>query len=243
MDIYYNKLLKSQKEFEGFQKENLTISPEKQQDLLLKQREKLKLDFFENELQVALKKEPLFANPERNEVVAKGKKELLRLKLEELELSDRYKKDTSKIITIRRQIELLENLLGEMPDKRIIKIRREKIKQQLKKVDKELLNLVLNGIEYHKLKDEVELYSERYQNYKKTLDDFLINDEMDRHKINNIRVIQKAPVPLDPILPRKEMNIASGAILGVILGACIALCAEYLSKKSINLKNNQLEIT
>ena len=55
---------------------------------------------------------------------------------------------------------------------------------------------------------------------------------MDRHKINNIKVIQKAPVPLDPILPRKGMNIASGAIVGAILGACIALCAEFLSKKA-----------
>lgn len=242
---YYKQLVTSQRKFEAFQKNNLTFLPEKQQELLLKQRDILMKELFSNELEEILNNEPLFANPEQNLVIEKGKKELLSLKLEELELSNSYKKDTIRTGIIRKQIKLIEDFLKDMPDKRVIKIRHEKIKQQLKEVNKELLNLVLNGIEYQKLKSEVALYSERYQKYKKKLDDFLLNNEMDRYKINNIKVLQKAPVPLTPILPRKEMNIATGGIVGIILGVALAFGVEFFNnwRNSSSLEHNSIDTT
>ena len=229
VDSYYKKFKTLQKKLESFQKENFIFQPNKQQELLLEQRANLQNILFLNESEMLNNNRFFFEDPERNQVIIDGKKTLLNLKLKEENLRERYKKEGENTKSIKRQISLLEQLLKEIPDKKKEYLsKNKKIKEQIKKIDKSLLELALKEVEFRKLQSEIEVTEKNYQKYRNKLEDALISNEMDQQELHNIKVLTKAPVPLGPILPRKKMNIATGAIIGIILGFGIAFCFEYI---------------
>lgn len=48
--------------------------------------------------------------------------------------------------------------------------------------------------------------------------------------IENVQIIDEAPVPQSPVSPRKFLNMAIGAVLGFMLGVFVTFLLEYLDK-------------
>lgn len=229
---YYKKFKTLQKNLESFQKENFIFSPNKQQDLLLEQRANLQNILFLNEIDMLNNNSFFFEDPDRNQVIIDGKDALLKLKLKSENLRGRYKKENMEEKSIKRQINAIEKLLKEIPEKeKENSSKNKKIKEQIKKIENDLLELARNEVEFKKIQGGIKVAEANYQKYRNKLEESLINNEMDQQKLNNIEILTKVNTPLKPILPRKKLNIATGAIIGVILGFVLAFgleCIEYL---------------
>lgn len=47
-------------------------------------------------------------------------------------------------------------------------------------------------------------------------------------KVENVQIIDKAPIPQNPVSPRKTLNMAIGAVLGFMIGVFLTFLLEYL---------------
>lgn len=60
-------------------------------------------------------------------------------------------------------------------------------------------------------------------------------------KVENVQVIDKAPIPYDPVSPRKFLNMSIGAVLGFMVGVFLTFLFEYLDntvKTPEDIENN-----
>ena len=94
---------------------------------------------------------------------------------------------------------------------------------QLGQIDREIQLLDLREKDFQRLVRERELNEKNYKTYLEKVEEARILDDMDRRKMANVSVIQKASIPLGPIKPRKNLYIAFSLTLGGNPGAWIRL--------------------
>ena len=82
--------------------------------------------------------------------------------------------------------------------------------------------------EVERLKRQVRVNEETYLTYVKKEEEARFADVMDRRGIVNISMVDPAYVPLQPVAPRKKLNVLLGLILGSSAGLAMASLAEYL---------------
>lgn len=80
-------------------------------------------------------------------------------------------------------------------------------------------------VEYDFLKREVEIQQGFYESF---------NEQLKRHQLldesssTQIRVVESAAAPADPIAPNKRFNLAIGLFVGLVIGLFLAFLREYL---------------
>jgi uncharacterized protein involved in exopolysaccharide biosynthesis len=74
----------------------------------------------------------------------------------------------------------------------------------------------------------VKVSEEAYLTYLKKEEEARLAEAMDRLHIGNISVAEPAYVPVQPVAPRKKLNVLLALILGSSAGLAIASLAEYL---------------
>ena len=84
------------------------------------------------------------------------------------------------------------------------------------------------AFEVERLKRELKMSEEAYLTYLKKEEEARLAEAMDRFHIGNISVAEPAYVPLQPVAPRKKLNVLLALILGSSAGLAIASLAEYL---------------
>ena len=84
------------------------------------------------------------------------------------------------------------------------------------------------AFEVERLKREVKVSEEAYLTYLKKEEEARLAEAMDRLHIGNISVAEPAYVPVQPVAPRKKLNVLLALILGSSAGLAIASLAEYL---------------
>ncbi len=253
---YQQKLKESENSLEAFKQKHKVFSLDEQRSLLLQQRvdldtslkniqnriQELRQIFSspEGEISKTFSDIPLDIAPEQYRIINDAKAKLLSLQLKEKELLTKYREDSEFVISIRKGIQeemhLVKEFLREQ-EKNFAKTelgslesQSAAIKQQLKKMDKEILALDLTEKELQISKREVAANEKNYETYLSKLEEARISEDMDRQKMANISVIQEAFVPVKPIKPRKTVNIVLGIIIGVFSGLGFAFFSEYLSQ-------------
>ena len=166
------------------------------------------------------------------------------LQLKEQDLLSKYTDQHNLVQEVRRQIDetqaLLEKegatknqvsqlaLLNEKATLAELKARTGALKQDLALAQRELTNLNNNENKVIKLQREIDLLAANYRNYSEKLEQARMDKALNIDKISNISVVQAATYPVEPIRPRKALNLALGFFLGTFGGLGLAFMAEYL---------------
>lgn len=193
---------------------------------------------------------------ERERVITEAKSRLLALQLNDQELRRRYN-DNSRFVTSNRdEIATVQKFLREqehdvktsvktvnpvyqglevdmMRTEADLNSQRAKsgtLRKQLAEMDLALKNLDMREKDFQSLTRDVESYEKNRQVYREKAEEARIAEDMNRRKLANISVIESAAPPLQPISPKKKVNLGLGIIIGAIAGLALAFLAESLSQ-------------
>ena len=86
---------------------------------------------------------------------------------------------------------------------------------------------------YRELLRERDLNEENYETYLRNFEAARVSAEMDRQKIANISLIQKASVPDKPVSPHVLLNLIVGALLGLALAVGLAFAIDSLKSDPV----------
>ncbi len=189
-------------------------------------------------------------DPEVEEI----QKGLVALHLRRDALVQDYGPDNRKVKDMDEQIRLAEELLANA-ESRLGDINRTEINQVHQTLKTQLLSaqaqlegargrhaslgarvtefrqerddLDQKGFELDRLQRDVEASEETYLLYVKKHEEARISSAMDQQKMVNVSVAREAVQPLEPVTPRKRLNMALALVLGTIGGLGVALGKEY----------------
>lgn len=82
--------------------------------------------------------------------------------------------------------------------------------------------------ELENLEREVTVQSNALEYYSEKLEESRVTDAMAEAQISNVRVASSPTLPIDPIRPRKLLNLVFGLIAGLVGGLALAFFLEYL---------------
>lgn len=185
----------------------------------------------------------------------KAKAELFALKREEQKLLTKYTETSFPVLNLRKEIDQMEAfILAEQKNERASTIASGKkamyselekerlgavsesttlqasshvIALQIEDLDKKIqrldeLNKEMIVLERQRAADE-----QNYNLYLTRVEDANVSEEMDRLKMANISVIQRAEVPVVPAGRSPTLLVTLGAIFGIVAGVGFGLLLEY----------------
>jgi uncharacterized protein involved in exopolysaccharide biosynthesis len=200
---------------------------------------------------------PLATVTDRHEIVDNVKNTLLNLQLKEQDLLMKYKEDNPMVVSVRKEIMLAQEYLQRQEEdiKKVHTTGRNVVHQELEKemittqaelaaqkskasalyvqisqLDTEIQALDLREKELQRLARDHEMNEKNYKTYLEKAEEARILEDMDRRKMANVSVIQKAAVPLGPVKPRKNLYVAFSFIFGAIAGLGLAFFSEYTAQ-------------
>jgi len=196
---------------------------------------------------------PLFDETDRNVVIEDAKTKWLGLRLKEQELVSKYPEANPLVVNVRKDIELVERFLKEQEavkrvrqgrnpvfeqleaetlraeaERRSLEIKASTIHGQTAAVGDELR--ALDGLEkeLQHLTREMALTESDYRRYADKLEEARIAEVLERERVGTVRVVQRAFVPVEPVTPRKALNIAVAIVLGAVCSLGVAFLSERL---------------
>ena len=193
-----------------------------------------------------------YTGTERDKIIVETKARILALQLNEQALSKKYTETNRLVVNARKEIQTVKDFLKEQEEDINNKVKTGNIVYQntemdLIKAETELnaqkgkanainqqlaeVNNSIRGLEFSEknilqLKREQAINEKNFQTYMEKAEEARITDDMNRLKMSNISIIQKATVPLEPVKPKKAQNILMGILLGIFCGIGLALISE-----------------
>jgi len=193
---------------------------------------------------------------ETTDSAPEGEDQLYDLKMKEQELLSTFTKDSIPVIEIRRQIQEVETLMrqskrgievtkGVNPMHQQLKIslmleygtldalraQQQALAQQRTAADAKLQKLNIAEVKLSKMNREKTILEENYRKYASNLEQVRIDKARETEKLSNISIAQAPVVPIEPIRPRKTLNLALGLFLALFGGLGLAFFMEYLDDK------------
>ena len=229
------KLKESEKELEDFKRLHSITSLPQQRTILLgklseaeSQRKNTESEIQETR-EVVASLEAHLANPDQDvqlrETVNKDSATLAALKarLVDLELQG-----------LKEEISRLKEMIAE-EEKREQKVRLTGLKAKLKNQElhitayqEELKTLDGFGKRMNELERQVAIEEANYKLYLTKFEEAKISESMDKLKIANVSVIEPAVPIMEPVKPKKKLNVLIGGFLGFFAGIGIAFFAEFI---------------
>jgi len=190
---------------------------------------------------------------------------LLSLQLEEQRLLSKYDEGNRLVVSIRKETQLVKDFIAENEDRarenvRIgrnsiyqelknrkinseseliaLKAKSDAIKSQLGILEEQIKSLDTKEIMFNTISRELQAAEENYKDFQAKYEQASISEEMDRQKLANVSVIQKALVPERPISPNKRSNVIMAIILGGATSLGIALFFEFVIEQSMSTPEN-----
>jgi capsular exopolysaccharide synthesis family protein len=243
------KVEESELALQKYKEENNIVSLEKRQNIVLQKLSELnskvieakthriELETMYNQLsQLSEKPEMIESMPAviNNELIRKVKVEYVELEREYSELSKRYKPKHPKMVRLESQLKLLKEKIAAEVNKiansikieyEVAKSREDSLNASLEVLKKEALAVNQKGIKYGVLQREAESNKEMYNILLKRLKETNLTGGL---RSSNIRVVDKAEVPLEPVRPKIKLNILLSVVLGLVLGTGLVFFFEYL---------------
>lgn len=170
----------------------------------------------------------------RSEIVKEIKKMEVELYKRMSELSRKYGRKHPKIVAIESELKAIQKRKKQEINRIINSLRNEfkvalaredSLKRALAKQERESLNLNQKAIKYGVLRRDVESARQMYELLIKRFKETTLTEDM---KTGNIRIVDKAEIPKDPVKPRKKLNILLAMIVSLITGIGLTFFYEYL---------------
>lgn len=148
--------------------------------------------------------------------------------------SKKYGKNHPQMVAIDSELKTLQkrksqevnSVINSLKNEYKVALAREKsLKDALSKQKQELLDLNEKAIQYGVLRREVESAQNIYEMLIKRFKETSLSENM---KTGNIRIIDKAEVPKEPVKPKKRLSIILAMIVGLFGGTGLAFFVEYL---------------
>jgi uncharacterized protein involved in exopolysaccharide biosynthesis len=196
---------------------------------------------------------PLSTETERYRSVDDARSRLLALQLKEQELLRKFTEGNQLVVSVRREMEIVQTFIsrqeqdikGRMQtgqnaayldlEREMNRLQAELPSQgakaaalgrQIAQLDLQIPALDMKEMTLENLKRDVAVSDRNYRTYLEKVEDARILEELNRQKSANISVIQEATIPVEPVRPRKLLNIMLGLFLGALAGLGLAFVAE-----------------
>jgi|ERR1700733_199342 uncharacterized protein involved in exopolysaccharide biosynthesis len=115
---------------------------------------------------------------------------------------------------------------------------------ELKTVDNELTLLSENESEFERLKSQVDLARQRGDLYGKKISEQQLDADLNASRFTNIRVVQAATIPIDPVFPKPHILIPLALLAGLLAGIGLSLAIEAgMIHKFIGFNPNSFAIS
>ena len=173
---------------------------------------------------------------------------LYELKLKEQELLTKYTETSTPVREIRRQITEAQDLLDkedktrtetttgingtyeevkralfmEMATLSSLEAKLGVVEGQLKEARRQTEDLIITEAQMTTLQRELVMVDTKYRKYTENLEQARIEQALEMKKISNISVIQPATASLNPVRPRKAVNLGLGLLFGILGGIGLA---------------------
>ena len=150
------------------------------------------------------------------------------------EFSKKYGSNHPQMVAIQSELKTLQTRKAQEINRVINSLNNEykvalakenSLKDSLYGQKKESLSLNQKAIEYTVLQREAQSAKEMYDLLIKRFKETSLTEDM---KTGNVRIVDKAEVPKNPVKPRKGLNIIIGLIVGLGAGLGAAFFLEYL---------------
>lgn len=150
------------------------------------------------------------------------------------ELSKKYGRQHPKMKAAEIELETLQNrranevrrIIDSLHNEYEVRLAREKsLKKALADQKNEALILNKKAIEYGVLKREAEGAREMYEVLIKRFKETSVTEDINT---SNIRIIDRAEVPQDPIKPKRMRDLLLAMVLGLMLGVGLAFFVDHL---------------
>ena len=150
------------------------------------------------------------------------------------ELSKKYGQKHPRMIAIESELKTLQKrkaqeinrVIGSLKNEYKVALAKEKsLKAALTNQKKESLELNKKAVRYGVLRREAESARHMYELLIKRFKEASLTEDM---RTGNIRIIDRAEVPRDPVKPNKKRNILLAIIVGLVTGTGLAFFFEYL---------------
>ena len=150
------------------------------------------------------------------------------------ELSKKYGGNHPQIVAVKAEIGELrkrraaevQKIVQSLKNNYELALAKERsLKEALRGQEQGALSLSKKSIQYGVLQREAESAKEVYDLLVKRFKETTLTEDM---KTVNVRVVDKAEVPTQPVKPKKAMNMLLALVLGITAGTGLAFFAEYL---------------
>lgn len=112
-------------------------------------------------------------------------------------------------------------------DLQAARARYDSLQAEAARARRQLDELTEKGLTTEGLRRETRAAEDAYMLYQKKHEEARISSAMDQQKIVNVSIAQPAQRPLQPVAPRKALNLVLGVLLGALGGLGLAFGAEY----------------
>ena len=187
---------------------------------------------------VALEKTPdmLDSIPEvlNNDLIREIKTMEVELQKRKSELSKKYGVNHPQIVAIQSELATLKNRKNEEVKRvinslynsfKVAQAREQSLKSSLNRQKAESFTLNEKAINYSVLKREAQSTQQMYDLVIKRFKETALTENI---RTGNIRIVDKAEVPIRPVKPKKTQNALLGMIIGLALGIGLAFLLEYM---------------
>ncbi|HVN95520.1 MAG TPA: GumC family protein [Syntrophorhabdaceae bacterium] len=239
------KLKQSEGNLATFKQKHGVFSFDEQKTALIQQRSMLDtaLKAAQNQMTEVDQKIAFIRSPKwMADTPQEMRSQLAALQQRERELSERYTDNSRAIQNVRQEIQLTKDAMGRNNeelrqielgkaegDLAVVKAKVENLKRQFSQVEGEVFALDARGRELQDLKREATQQEQSYDTYARKLQESLIMDDMDRHKMVAISVVEKATIPATPKKQKldKHRMVAAGFLGGIAAGFALAFFLEF----------------
>jgi uncharacterized protein involved in exopolysaccharide biosynthesis/Mrp family chromosome partitioning ATPase len=172
----------------------------------------------------------------RNELLEKLYAELLSTEVEYQRIAGVYRhkhpemvKVTSKISELRTKIhQQLQKALSNAESERAVLLAREKgLQQAMSGFESDVIGTNRKELQYAILERDLKTNQELYNTLLAKVKEASITDEITK---SNLRIVEPAVLPIEPVKPRKLLNLVLSVVLGLATGVMIAFFLEYLDQ-------------
>ncbi len=147
-----------------------------------------------------------------------------------------YKSKHNKIVAINTKIadtrtklrlEIQKEIQNLKAEQALMKNKEKIIQRTISEFKKEAMGINKEELKYSILRRNLELNQELYDTIMSKLKEANITANVD---VSNIRLMEKALLPMFPVNPNKKRNLILGIFLGLIVGVGISFFLEYLDR-------------
>jgi uncharacterized protein involved in exopolysaccharide biosynthesis len=139
---------------------------------------------------------------------------------------------------------LQQELHRSEADLKSLEAKRDIQSTQLEGYHNELGRLNHIELDHKQLQQEVEVDQQNYRLYLTKFEESRISDAMDYKKITSVTLIEPVQVPINPVSPKKSLNLVVGLFLGTVGSLGLAFFLHYLddSLETIESVENCLDV-